>query len=476
MTDLIGQLGEIVGDRYVVSDDSEKAEFLEERRGKFNGQGDAVILPSTVEEVQQIVRCCASHQRPIVPQGGNTGLCGGAVSRPGEILINLRRLNRILDIDPINDTMTVQAGCVLANIQQAATESGRHFSLSLGAEGTCQIGGNLSTNAGGINVLRYGNAREQVLGLQAVLPDGRLWNDLNELRKNNTGYDLKSLLIGAEGTLGIITAAVVKLHPKPQQIETAFVALRDLEASLELLTLARTKSGGTLSGFELVPQMGVELAERHIPRCSNPLPGDHRWYVIMVYSGAGSELRTTLEDTLASSFEKGTVTDAVISSSEAQTAQIWGIREGLVEAQLQEGERYTYDVAVKVSQVPDFIHRASALAEQRMPGIRPYPFGHVGDGNIHLSLFQPPGYDPAQFRSRLPEFDTLIFDLVHELKGSFSAEHGIGLLKMEEMANYKDPVGLSMMRAIKLAIDPLNIMNPGKVVATQSACQTSSRQ
>ncbi len=471
MADLIRQLSEIVGDRHVVSDELGKVEFLEERRGKFTGQGEAVILPGTVEEVQRVVRCCASQQQPIVPQGGNTGLCGGAVSRSGDVLINLRRLNRILDIDPVNQTMTVQAGCVLADIQQAARESNCHFPLSLGAEGTCQIGGNLSTNAGGINVLLFGNAREQVLGLEAVLPDGRLWNDMGELRKNNTGYDLKNLLIGAEGTLGIITAAVLKLHPVPQQTETAFVALRDLEASLELLTSARADSGGALSSFELVPSMGIKLAERYIPNCSNPIQSDHEWQIIIVYSGAGPDLRTTLENTLASAFDKGTVVDAVVSSSEAQTAQIWRIREGLVEAQRHGGERYTYDVAVKVSQVPKFIQQASSLAKQRMPGIQPYPFGHVGDGNIHLSLFQPPGSDADQFRSRLPEFDNLIFDLVHDLKGSFSAEHGVGLLKLDEMTDYKDPVGLSMMRAIKKALDPLNIMNPGKVIPREVSAE-----
>ncbi len=472
MTDLITQLSEIVGQRYVLADDSEKAEFLEERRGNFTGHGKAVVLPGNVEEVQRVVRCCAGRRQPIVPQGGNTGLCGGAVSGTDDVLVNLRRLNRILDIDPVNDTMTVEAGCVLADIQQAAAEADRHFPLSLGAEGSCQIGGNLATNAGGINVLRYGNAREQVLGLQAVLPDGRLWNDLGELRKDNTGYDLKNLLIGAEGTLGIITAAVLKLHPALQQTETAFVALRDLEASLELLTAARADSGGALSSFELVPSMGIELAEQYTPNCSNPIQGEHSWYIILVYSGAGQELRTKLENTLASAFENGTVVDAVVSSSEAQTAQIWRIREGLVEAQRHGGERYTYDVSVKVSSVPSFIQQAGALAQERMPGIRPYPFGHVGDGNIHLSLFQPPGSDAAQFRSRLPEFDALIFDLVHGLEGSFSAEHGIGLLKLGEMTDYKDPVGLSMMRAIKKALDPLNIMNPGKVVPQEITADT----
>jgi D-lactate dehydrogenase (cytochrome) len=362
--------------------------------------------------------------------------------------------------------MTVEAGCILADIQQAASDADRYFPLSLGAEGSCQIGGNLSTNAGGINVLRYGNAREQVLGLQAVLPDGQIWSDLNELRKNNTGYDIRNLLVGSEGTLGVITAAVLKLYPQPRQVETAFVALRDLESSLKLLTTARMDSGGTLSSFELIPKLGIELAEKHVPGCRNPLSTSSDWHIIMVYSSTanGTDLRLALENTLENALDNGIISDAVISASETQTAQIWKIREGLVEAQQMAGERYTYDVSVKISQVPEFIERAGMLAQSKMTGIRPYAFGHVGDGNIHLSLFQPDDVDGTVFRSRLPEFDELIFDLVHEYGGSFSAEHGIGLLKLEEMSSYKDPAGLSVMRTIKQAVDPSNIMNPGKVL------------
>ncbi len=417
------------------------AEYLEERRGNYTGEADAVVLPANSSEVASVVKICADSNIPIVPQGGNTGLCGGAVSKTGQIILNLRRLNRITDVDPINDTMTVEAGCILADIQQAASNIERYFPLSLGAEGSCQIGGNLSTNAGGINVLRYGNAREQVLGLQAVLPDGQIWSDLNELRKNNTGYDLRNLLVGSEGTLGIITAAVLKLYPQPRQVETAFV-------------------------FELIPKLGIELAEKHVPGCRNPLSTSSDWHIIMVYSSAanGTDLRLALENTLANALDNEIISDAVISASETQTTQIWKIREGLVEAQQMAGERYTYDVSVKISQVPEFIERAGMLAQSKMTGIRPYAFGHVGDGNIHLSLFQPDDVDGTVFRARLPEFDELIFNLVHEYGGSFSAEHGIGLLKLEEMSSYKDPAGLSVMRAIKQAVDPFNIMNPGKVL------------
>ena len=459
-------LSKIVGTNYVLAEARAMSEYLEERRGNYRGEADAVVLPANSTEVASVVKLCADQYIPIVPQGGNTGLCGGAVSKHGQIIVNLKRLNRITDIDPINDTMTVEAGCILADIQQAAHDADRYFPLSLGAEGSCQIGGNLSTNAGGINVLRYGNAREQVLGLQAVLPDGQIWSDLNELRKNNTGYDLRNLLVGCEGTLGIITAAVLKLYPQLRQVETAFVSLNDLNDSLKLLTAARTDSGGTLSSFELIPKLGIELAEKYVPGCRNPLQTSSDWNIIMVYSSTanGTDLRLALENTLENALNNSVINDAVISASETQTAQIWKIREGLVEAQKMAGERYTYDVSVKISQVPEFIERAGILAHSKMAGIRPYAFGHVGDGNIHLSLFQPDEVDNTEFRSRLPEFDELIFDLVHEYGGSFSAEHGIGILKLEEMSAYKNPAGLSAMRTIKQALDPTNIMNPGKVL------------
>ena len=337
----ITDIADIVGPKNVLNEAGAMAEFLEERRGNYTSDADAVALPANSTEVASVVKLCAARHMPIVPQGGNTGLCGGAVSQHGQIVLNLKRLNRITDIDPVNDTMTVEAGCILADIQQAATEADRYFPLSLGAEGSCQIGGNLSTNAGGTNVLRYGNVREQVLGLQAVLPDGQIWSDLNELRKNNTGYDLRNLLVGSEGTLGIITAAVLKLVPQPRQAETAFVALKDLDSCLTLLTAARIDSGGTLSSFELIPRFGIELAEKYVPGCRRPLSTTSDWYIIMVYSStaSGSDLRATLESTLENALDKAIITDAVISASETQTAQIWKIREGLVEAQPMAGER-----------------------------------------------------------------------------------------------------------------------------------------
>tara|TARA_B100001765_G_scaffold193254_1_gene141534 strand:+ start:49 stop:1140 length:1092 start_codon:yes stop_codon:yes gene_type:complete len=359
----------------------------------------------------------------------------------------------------------------LSDIQQSALNADRFFPLSLGAEGSCQIGGNLSTNAGGINVLRYGNVRDQVLGLQVVLADGTIWHDLSELRKDNTGYDLRHLIIGSEGTLGIITQAVLRLFPRPKQIETAFVALRDIEASLELLARARSDSSGSLSSFELIPGLGVDLAARHISGCRNPLNDCCDWSVIIVYSGSatGQHLKDALEGTLAAAIDDGIVTDAVISQSEEQSRQIWAIREGLREAQTLEGVAFSHDISVKVSSVPALIHRASAAGEKLVSGVRPYPFGHVGDGNIHFSFLQPPDLPAEEFEPRRLEFNNMIFELVHELGGSFSAEHGVGLLRLGEMKAFKDPAGLKIMAKIKSALDPNGVLNPGKVIPVDCA-------
>ena len=463
---LLENLRQIVGSQYVLETESDLAAYIEEPRGYFDSRTDAAVFPATAAEVAAIVTACGESGVSIIPQGGNTGLCGGAVSQPGQVILNLRRMNRIIGIDPINDTITVEAGCILADIQQSALNADRFFPLSLGAEGSCQIGGNLSTNAGGINVLRYGNVRDQVLGLQAVLADGTIWNGLSELRKDNTGYDLRHLIVGSEGTLGIITQAVLRLSPRPKQVETAFAGLRDLEASLDLLAKARSDSGGSLSSFELIPGLGVALATQHIPGCRDPLDVRYEWSVILVYSGsaAGEGLKEALEGTLACAMEEGIVADAVVSQSEEQTQQIWAIREGLREAQTLEGLAISHDVAVKVSSVPDLIHRATSAGERLVPGVRLYPFGHVGDGNIHLSFLQPLDMNADEFRSRQSEINEMVFDLVDDLGGSFSAEHGVGLLRLKQMKQYKNPTGLSVMAKIKKALDPHGILNPGKVI------------
>jgi D-lactate dehydrogenase (cytochrome) len=362
------------------------------RDGKrYHGQSSVVARPKSVQEIKSIVEVCIEDRISIVPQGGNTGLCGGAVSESGQLVLSLERLNQIREIDSANNTITVEAGCILANIQNTAQEARRFFPVSLAAEGSCQIGGNLATNAGGINVLRYGNTREQVLGLEAILPNGSLFSDLAGLRKDNTGYDLKQLLIGSEGTLGIITAATLKLYPYPDHSVTAFVALKDLETSISFLALATELSGGTLCSFELIPHIGLEFACRHISTCESPLSSEHDWYVLLSLQTSGStiNLDETLEALLESALEAHLIDDAVLAANEAQAARLWKIREGIVEGQLFEGGSIKHDISIPVSKVPRFITEASKAVSQRIPGIRPCPFGHVGDGNIHFNLSQP---------------------------------------------------------------------------------------
>jgi len=372
----------------------------------------------------------------------------------------------VRDLDLANNTITVESGCILANLQQHALNANRYFPLSLGAEGSCQIGGNLATNAGGVNVLRYGNAREQILGIEAVMPSGEVLSDLNGLRKNNTGYDLKQLLVGSEGTLGIITAAVLKLYPYPDHSATALVALRDLQASIELLQTASHASNGSLSSFELLPRLGMQFACQHIPDCNDPFDHPHDWYVLLALQGSGAtlDLDAMLQTLLALALEKGVIVDAVVASNEAQAKRLWGLRGGMVEAQRFEGGSIKHDISVKVSLVPEFIQRAVDAAIDRLPGIRPCAFGHVGDGNIHFNLSQPPEMDAQEYLSLQGEMNRIVLDIVADLGGSFSAEHGIGMLKLEQMQRYKDPVSVSLMQSLKRAIDPERLFNPGKVL------------
>ncbi|MBO67261.1 MAG: hydroxyacid dehydrogenase [Acidiferrobacteraceae bacterium] len=465
---ILEQLKNLVGSRYLLTEETQKAAYLVEGRGDFESQADAVVLPANTDEVSGVVSFCAEHGISVVPQGGNTGLCGGAVARQGDIILNLSRMNKIIELDSIDNTITVEAGCILADIQQAALQADRYFPLSLGAEGSCQIGGNLATNAGGINVLRYGNVRDQVIGIEAVMPNGEIMNDLNQLRKNNTGYSLRHLFVGAEGTLGIITKATLAIYPRPHQVETAFVALRDLNASLDLLSMARNNSENLLSSFELIPRLGVNLAVRHIPGCKKPLPGDNPWCVLITYSGATSvtDLRSVMENTLASALAEGFILDAAISQNEQQALEMWKIREGLREAQTIECVAFSHDISVKVSNVPSLIERTSHQGKLLVPGVRPYPFGHIGDGNIHLSFLQPEEMTADKFQTYRAAFSEMVFETVDELDGSFSAEHGIGILRTTEMSRYKDPVSIYTMQAIKKALDPKGILNPGKVLPT----------
>ncbi len=468
LPEFLDHLKTIVGPRGFIDTPEEAAPYLTEARGRFVGRCRAVVRPATTAEVAGVVRLCAEAGQPIVPQGGNTGLVGGSIpfETGDEIVLNLGRLNRIRELDALNHTITVEAGCILQTVQQAALDADRLLPLSYGAEGSCQIGGCLATNAGGTMTLRYGNTRELVLGIEVVLPDGRIWDGLRRLRKNNTGYDLKHLFIGAEGTLGIITAAVLKLVPRPRQIETAFVAVPDPAAAIALLAELREATGDALTAFELIPRRGLEFAHRHVAGVTDPLVDPHAWYVLVEASAGTGEgtLRALFEAGLARGLESGLVLDAAIAENTRQRQAFWLIREALVEAQKYEGGSLKNDVSVPVSRVADFIAEATRAVEACIPGIRPVPFGHVGDGNIHFNLNQPEGADTAGFMARWDDIQTLVNDIVCRLDGSISAEHGIGRIKRQELARVKSPVELDLMRAVKTALDPQGLMNPGKVL------------
>ena len=466
--DIKPAIAAIVGPKGLIEDPDALAPYLEDQRGRVRGRTPYVVRPATVEEVSAVVQACAAARIPIVPQGGNTGLTGGSVPFESgrEIVLSLGRMNRIRELDASNFTITVEAGCILQQVQQAAEAADRLFPLSLGAEGTCQIGGNLSTNAGGVQVLRFGNMRELVLGLEVVLPDGRIWNGLRRLRKDNTGYDLKQLFVGAEGTLGVITAAVLKLFPRPREIVTALAAVPNPAAALSLLELTRAETGDSVTSFELMPRRAIDSAVKHVAGIANPLAQPSPWYVLIELFGGRAEggLRTALEEALGEAFERELVSDATFAENAGQTAALWRIREAIVEAQKYEGGSIKHDVSVPVSRTPDFIAEASALVERLVPGIRPVAFGHLGDGNIHFNLSQPEGADTAAYLARWDEINAAVHDVVHAMGGSISAEHGIGRFKLLENRRFKDPVELDLMRRIKRSLDPDDLFNPGKVI------------
>ena len=463
------RLTEIVGAAGVLTEPADMAPFLVDERARYRGATPAVVRPSTTEEVARIVALCAAEKIPIVPQGGNTGLCGGATPNASgrELVVSLARLNRVREVDPLNYTITVEAGVILADVQKAAAEADRLFPLSLGGEGTARIGGNLSTNAGGTGVLRYGNARDLALGLEVVLPDGRVWDGLSALRKDNTGYDLKHLFIGAEGTLGIITAAVLKLFPRPHAVETALVALDDPAAAVALLARARAATGDRVTAFELILRLPFELVLAEIPGTRDPFAERHPCYVLAELSaGAGEDdARGRMESLLAAAMEDGLVRDAVIAESGAQAADFWKLRETIPEAQKLDGASIKHDISVPVSRIPVFMEEAAAAAVAAVDGVRVCAFGHVGDGNLHFNMNQPVGGDPAAFLEREDELNTIVHDAASRHGGSISAEHGIGQLKREALIHYKPAVAIELMRRIKAALDPDNLMNPGKVLA-----------
>jgi FAD/FMN-containing dehydrogenase len=458
-----------VGLKGIVEDPGAMEPYLAEQRGLFRGAARLVVRPGSTGEVAEVVRLAAQAHLPIVPQGGNTGLCGGCVSERDAILLNLGRMNRVRALDPVDYTITVEAGVILADIQKVAEAADRLFPLSLGAEGSCEIGGNLSTNAGGIAVLRYGNTRDLCLGLEVVLPDGQIWDGLRSLRKDNTGYDLKQLFIGAEGTLGIITAATLKLFPRPREVETAFLGLARASDAMALFARARTASSDQLTAFELIPRIGLEFAQHHVAGIVDPLRAPHAWYVLLEVSSSRdqSHLRQSLETLLGELVEARLVEDGTIAGSAQQGRQLWRIREGMVEAQKFEGGSIKHDVSVPVSRVAECIERMTAAVEVISRDCRPVAFGHVGDGNIHFNVSQPLGADTKAFLAQWEHVNEVVHGVVYEMGGSISAEHGIGILKRDELPRYKSAVAIDLMRSVKRALDPNGIMNPGKIFALE---------
>ncbi|WP_422000218.1 FAD-binding oxidoreductase [Reyranella sp.] len=469
---ILDGLRAVVGDKGLILDEPGKEPFVRDWRGTLVGSAAVVVRPATTEEVSGVVKLCHEHGIAIVPQGGNTGLMGGATPWPTHsgIVLSLGRMNKVIEVDPVGYAMTVEAGCILQTLQETAAAHDRFFPLSLGAQGSCLIGGNLSTNAGGVQVLRYGNARNLVLGLEVVLPNGDIWNGLRSLKKDNTGYDLKHLFMGAEGTLGIITKAVLKLWPAPKDVATAWLAVRDPQAAIEILSEAHSASEDNVGSCELMSRAGVDMVMRHIPGVQDPLKADTPWFLLLEWSSSrprtdGAEgMAEKMEQFLAEQFENGRVLDAVIAQNEAQARNMWVIRESVAPASRAEGPGLSYDVSVSTSRVPAFIEQGLKAVTDILPSIRPYPLGHIGDGNIHFSFMGPKGMDRETLRQYSPAITRAVNDLVRDMTGSISAEHGIGIEKIDELAHYRSKIELDTMRSIKRALDPKNIMNPGKIL------------
>ncbi|WP_342105448.1 FAD-binding oxidoreductase [Methylobacterium sp. SI9] len=467
---LLAALRDGLGARHVLTEAEDLAPYLTETRKLFTGSAVAVLRPGSTEEVAFAVRACTQAGLPVVPLGGNTGLTGAGVPQGG-VVLSLERMTRLRAVDPVDATITVEAGMILQEVQEAADAAGMLFPLSYASRGSARIGGGISTNAGGIAVLAYGNARDLVLGLEVVLADGRVWNGLRALRKDNAGYDLKQLFIGSEGTLGIVTAAVLKLFPKPRSTSVAFVGLDSAQPALALFVDLRTRLDRDLTAFEYLPPFALDLVLRHVPGTVPPLAGRHGAYALIEAASArpDADMQASLEAALGDALAAGTVEDAVIGASGAQNDALWRLREGVPEAQTREGASIKHDVSVPLSRLPDFLERAGAACRAEMPGLRPCGFGHFGDGNIHFNLSQPAGMAPAEFLAQWGRFNRIVHDIVHELGGSIAAEHGVGLIKREELARYGDPVGLDLMRRLKDALDPGHRLNPGKVIAEAGA-------
>ena len=464
MTVLIERLREIVGPGGWISDPQELQPYVTEWRGVYEGRALIMVKPRTTDEVVAIVRACADNDTAIVPQGGNTSMCGGAVpDASGEqVILNLSRMNRVLDVDAGNFSMTVQAGCLLATAQEAARAEGRCFPLSLGAEGSCQIGGNIATNAGGINVVRYGTARALVLGLEVVLANGTVLDNLRSLRKDTAGYDLKQLFIGSEGTLGIITAATLRLFPDPGHMATALVGIDRAGAAVELLGRLKTRLDDRIESFELVSRRVFNLVETHIPNASLPFEEEYPWYVLIeAATGGDAEF---LENALLQEAEDGSLLDAVIAKNEAEAAELWRLRHSISEAERQDGRALKHDISVPLSRMQEFLERAEELLENRWPDARLVAFGHVGDGNLHYNVVLPRDLSAEKWAAEGERVTRALYELVQSLNGSFSAEHGVGQSKRAYLAAYRAGPELDLMRSLKKMLDPANILNPGKVI------------
>ena len=469
---LIRQLRQICGDAHVLTHDDPAADLSaweQDWRKRVKGHALAVVRPGNTQQVAEVVKACAASNTPIVPQGGNTGLVVGSVPDASgtQVVLSLTRMNAVRAIDKDNLTITVQAGCVLQNLQAAAESAGLLFPLSLGAEGSCTIGGNLGTNAGGTQVVRYGNTRELCLGLEVVTAQGEIWNGLTGLRKDNTGYDLRNLMIGSEGTLGIITTATMKLYPQPAAQLTAWAAVPSMQAAVQLLGLAHQRLGPGLTGFEVMNQFALGLVDKHFPQLRVPLWQDTPWCVLLENSDSENEqhARSQFESLLEAALEQGCVTDAVVAESLTQARGLWHIRESITLAQVEEGLNIKHDISIPVSRIPDFVAETDALLAREVPGVRMVDFGHLGDGNLHYNVQAPEGADGRAFlRDFEDKVNTLVFDQVKRFDGSISAEHGVGELKAGKLPLYKDPTAMTMMRAVKQALDPQNLLNPGRVL------------
>ncbi|MGE0008859.1 MAG: FAD-binding oxidoreductase [Parvibaculaceae bacterium] len=460
----LARLAAVVGGRYAITEPGEMTAYMTEWREIWTGRSPLVLRPASTAEVSRILAIAHETGTAVVPQSGNTGLAGGQIpfETGHEVLLSLDRMTHVRAVDPVNDSITVEAGVTLRHVQEAAEAAGRFFPLSLESEGSCRIGGNLSTNAGGLGVLAYGNARHLCLGLEVVLADGRVWSGLKSLRKDNTGYDLKNLFIGAEGTLGVITAAVLELFPRPAGHATAFAALPSVKAALDLLGLARQRSGSRVTAIELFPRNGFEFTMKHFS-VRDPFAGKAPWYVLIELSGAG-DLDGLMTEILGEAAGESMVLDATVARSEAQRKDLWFIRQAIVEVQKREGGSIKHDVSVPLSELPAFVDETFAAIEAFMPGARPMPFGHIGDGNLHFNVSQPPGMDKKAFIDQWQAMNEVVFDVVLRHGGSISAEHGIGRLKRDLMTRIKSPVELEMMRGVKRLLDPKGILNPGKVL------------